>query len=85
MVDGKNDLATVRKQALENEELALCMLVCLQVSRHHIWPAVADVVDHLLQICVMDCRCPQDIQISTADGPGCLNSITYINTASTMS
>ena len=70
LVDRNNDPVTVHKQALDNGELALCLLVCLQMSRHYTWPAVADVVDHLLQLCVVDCRCPQDIQTRTADGPG---------------
>ena len=61
LVDGNNDPPTVHKQALDDGELALCLLVCLQVSRHHVWPAVVDVVDHLLQLCIVDSHCPQDV------------------------
>ena len=75
LVDRDNDPATVHKQALDDGEPTLCLLVCLQVRRHHMWPAVADVVDHLLQLCFVDCRCLQDIQSCTAVGPRCLNSI----------
>ena len=74
LVGRNDDSATVHKQALDDGQLTLCLLVCLQVSRHHVWLAVANVVDHLLQLCVVDCRCPQDIQTCTADGPGCLNN-----------
>ena len=74
LVDWNNDPATVHKQGLDDGEFALCLLVCLQVRRHHMWPAAADVLDHLLQLCIVDCRCSQEIQSCTADRPGCLNS-----------
>ena len=48
------------------------------MSRYHARPPVADVVDHLLHLCVMDCRCPQDIQTCPADGSCCLNSINVL-------
>ena len=36
LVDRNNDPATVHKQAPYEGELALCLLVCLQVSRHQV-------------------------------------------------
>ena len=52
LVDRNNDPSTLHKKALDAGEFASCLLVCLQVSRHHMWPAIADVADHLLQLCV---------------------------------